>query len=250
MAWVDTHCHLFASTDAPGEVLERARAQGVDWLVCPGTDMATSGAAAQLAVRFPDEILATAGLHPHDASRWPAQRDRIAELAQGAVAIGECGLDFYRDLSPREAQIQAFRDQLQLGVELGKPVVVHCRDAFAEVYEEVERSEAGASVVMHCWTGGPRWTRRFDSLGVTFSFAGPVAFDTGHTVRLAAEVVPRDRTMVETDTPYLSPPPFRGEENEPARVVLVGSALANVWGIDIDEVANLTRGTAERVFRG
>lgn len=250
LSWVDTHCHLFAASDDPELLLERAAAAGVEWVVCPGTDLAGSRAARELALQFPGKVLATAGLHPHEASLWSEQRDGIAELARSAVAVGECGLDFYRDLSPREQQVAAFRDQLALAADLDKPVVVHCRDAFAEVFDAIEASSAGPRAVLHCWTGGPRWTKRFAELGATFSFAGPVAFETGDTVRRGAAAAPRERTMVETDTPYLSPPPHRGEENEPARVALVGAALAAAWDEDVAETARLTTAAAEQVFRG
>lgn len=248
--WVDTHCHLFASTAGADTVLGRAKEAGVEWLVCPGTDAATSEEAGRLAERFTGVVLATAGLHPHDAGRWEEERSSIERLAPAAVAIGECGLDFYRNLSPPDAQLVAFRQQLRMAAELDKPVIVHCRDAFAEVYGALEATGTGDRAVLHCWTGGPRWTKRFDGLGAVFSFAGPVAFPTGDTVRRGAAVAPRDRTMVETDTPYLSPPPFRGEENEPARVGLVGAALAAVWGVDPVETARLTTATARRVFGG
>lgn len=250
MTWVDSHCHLFGSSEPAGTLLDRARASGVEWVVCPGIDEDSSRAAIALTNEHDGAVLAAAGLHPHYAERWPQQRDAIAELAAQAVAIGECGLDFYRNLAPRQAQLEAFSDQLELGAELDKPIIVHCRDAFAEVYEALEKTGAGQRAVLHCWTGGPRWTKRFDDLGVTFSFAGPIAYEKGETVRLAAAVAPRDRTMVETDTPYLSPPPHRGEDNEPARVALVGAALAEVWGEPVEEVAALTTAAAERVFRG
>ncbi len=247
--WVDSHCHLHMSEREPADLLERARAVGVEWVVCPGTDAEGSAESARLAAAHPGVVLATAGLHPHEASEWPGQRDAIEALAAEASAIGECGLDFYRNLSPRDAQRQAFRDQLGLARDLDKPVIVHCRDAFTEVYEDIERS-GHERVVLHCWTGGPKWTKRFDGLGVTFSFAGPVTFVGGDTVRRAAAVVPRERTMIETDTPYLTPPPDRALPNEPANVVSVGGALADVWGVSVDEVARLTTAEATRVFRG
>jgi TatD DNase family protein len=231
-------------------MLERAAAAGVGWMVNPGTDVASSEESFRLAARFPGVVFPTAGLHPHDASRWPAERDRIAELAVDAVAIGECGLDFYRNLSAPADQVTAFRDQLALAERLDKPVIVHCRDAFAEIHDLLESTGCGPRAVLHCWTGGPKWTKRFDALGVTFSFAGPVAFETGDTVRRGAAEAPPDRTMVETDTPYLSPPPGRSLPNEPANVVRVGEALAGVWGMAIDEVAARTTATALRVFRG
>ena len=248
-AWVDSHSHLHMSERESADLLERARAVGVEWVVCPGTDAPGSEESARLAAAHPGVVLATSGLHPHQASEWPEQRSRIESLAAEASAVGECGLDFYRNLSPPDSQREAFRDQLDLALQLDKPIIVHCRDAFSEVYEDIERS-GHQRVVLHCWTGGPKWTRRFDELGVTFSFAGPVTFAGGGTVRLAAAVVPRERTIVETDTPYLTPPPNRNLPNEPANVVRIGEALAEVWEATVDEVARLTTAEATRVFRG
>ncbi len=249
-AWVDSHCHLFLSRTAPELLLARAEAAGVDWVMCPGTGLEESLAARNVAAAHPGRVRWSAGLHPHDATKWPAVGARIAALAADADAVGECGLDYYRNLSPPDAQRVAFREQLGLAAELGKPAIVHCRDAFADVYEALEEAQLGAAAVLHCWTGGPKWTKRFDGLGVTFSFAGPVAFPTGDTVRRAAAVAPPERSMVETDTPYLTPPPHRdaGGDNEPAFVPLVGAALAEVWSVTDDEVAAMTSATAERVF--
>ncbi len=219
--------------------------------MCPGTGLEESLAARSIAIAHPDRVRWSAGLHPHDASQWPSVAGRLAALAVEADAVGECGLDYYRNLSPREAQRDAFAAQLELAASLDKPAIIHCRDAFADVYDAVERSELGERAVLHCWTGGPKWTKRFDALGVTFSFAGPVTFPKGHTVREAAAVVaPPGRTMVETDTPYLTPPPHRdeGTANEPAFVPLVGRALASVWSLDPATVAELSTATAARVF--
>lgn len=247
--WVDSHGHLHLSEADPAVLLERAAAAGVEWMVNPGTDLASSEESFRLAARFPGVVFPTAGLHPHDAARWPEQADAIARLAVDAVAIGECGLDFYRNLSAPEAQLAAFRDQLRIAAELAKPVIVHCRDAFAEIHELVETTGCGPRVVLHCWTGGPRWTKRFEPLGVTFSFAGPLAFPTGDTVRRGAAEAPPERTMVETDTPYLNPID-KGAPNEPANAVRVGEVLAEVWGLPVGAVADLTTATAMRVFRG
>ena len=244
--WVDTHCHLQLDGRPPAELLDRATA--VEWVVAPGVDLESSRAAVLLAARHPGRVLAAAGLHPHVADRWPEQAQGIADAARQAVAVGETGLDFYRNLSSRTHQLASFRGQIELAAELSKPLVVHCRDAFSDVYRLLEETGAGPAAVMHCWTGGPRWTRRFLGLGVQFSFAGPVAFPNGDTVRRAAAIVPPSRAMVETDTPYLTPPPHRGKPNEPAWVALVGAALAEVWGMDPGEVARLTTDNARRVF--
>ncbi len=247
MGWVDTHCHLQLDGRPAAALLERA--SEVDWLVAPGVDAESSQAALALAGEHPGRVLATAGLHPHEADTWERQRPVIEELAREASALGETGLDFYRDLSPRDVQEKAFRGQIAIALELSKPIVVHCRDAFADVHRIVDETGAGPQTVLHCWTGGTRWTRRFLDLGVMFSFAGPLAFETGETIRLGAALVPPERALVETDTPYLAPPPHRGEPNEPAWVALVGAALARVWDMPADEVAAVTSANAARVFR-
>lgn len=246
MGWVDTHCHLQLDGRDPAELLGRAVA--VDWLVVPGIDVASSLAARALAAEHPGRIRWTVGLHPHDAAEWDSQRDTIEQLAADAAAVGETGLDYYRNLAPQETQRRAFADHIALAQEHAKPLIVHCRDAFADVHEMLAVADLGERAVMHCWTGGPRWTKRFRELGVTFSFAGPVAFETGETVRLGAAEVPPETAMVETDTPYLAPPPHRSEQNEPAWVELVGAALAQVWGMESDEVADLTSSRAAAVF--
>lgn len=247
MAWVDTHCHLQLDDRDPLHLLERAT--DVDWVVVPGVDAPSSAASLELARTMPGRVVATAGLHPHEASRWAGERRALEELASEVGAIGETGLDFYRDLSPRAMQEAAFRDQIELALDLNKPIIVHCRDAFERVHDILEDTGAGPTSILHCWTGGRRWTRRFLQLGVTFSFAGPLAFETGETIRLGAELVPPERALVETDTPYLAPPPHRGEQNEPAWVALVGEALARLWALPAAEVAETTSANAARVFR-
>lgn len=250
-SWVDTHCHLFLGESEPALALQDAAAAGVDWVVCPGIDLETSLAARRIAAAAPDRVLWSAGLHPHEASRWDDEGGRIAALAADADAVGECGLDYYRDLSPRDEQRRVFAAHVELAHTLGKPIIVHTRDAFADVHEILAASEIpGAQVVLHCWTGGPRWTRRFLELGATFSFAGPITYATGETIRLGAALVPPERALVETDSPYLTPEPHRGSDNRPALVPLTGAALAAVWEMDTADVAALTTANAERVFGG
>lgn len=247
MGWVDTHCHLQLDSRSVEELL--GRADNVDWVVVPGIDAASSEAAVALAASDSHRIVATAGLHPHHAAQWADERGRIADLVERAVAVGETGLDFYRNLAPPAVQVEAFTEQIKLAVSLDKPLVVHCRDAFQAVHDLIDLHQVGPRTVLHCWTGGPRWTRRFLDLGCWFSFAGPVAFATGDTVRLGAALVPPDRALVETDTPYLAPPPHRHELNEPAWVELVGKALAEVWDLEINRVADITAANAAAVFK-
>ncbi len=246
--WVDTHCHLFLLADDPDTAIDRAAAAGVSWMVCPGIDLESTLGARAIAGRHPGRVLWSAGLHPHDASAWDAQRGRLTALAVDADAIGECGLDYYRDRSPRDHQRTAFADQVALAGELDKPVIVHVRDAFGDVYEILEAAGLGERAVMHCWTGGPRWTKRFDDLGVTFSYAGPITYDTADAVRRGAEEAPPRRTLVETDSPFLAPEPHRGADNRPEWVAHNGETLARVWGMEADAVAELSSKHAARVF--
>ncbi len=246
---MDTHGHLFLLEDPAEAVLDRASDAGVGWLMCPGIDAETSARSEQISLDHPDRVSWSAGLHPHSASDWPDQEETILELASRANAIGECGLDYYRELAPRDDQRRTFAAHLALASDLDKPVIIHCRDAFRDVYEMLEQAAIGDSAVLHCWTGGPKWTKRFDELGVTFSFAGPVTYTTADTLRLGVAEAPPDRSMVETDSPYLTPEPLRGADNEPANVTLTGSKLAEIWGLSLDEVASLTTATAARTFR-
>ncbi len=246
-SWVDSHCHVFMLDD-PLDAIDRAVAAGIEWMLVPGVDLETSLEARRLATDRPDRVLWATGLHPHDAEHWDEQQARISTLAIEAAAIGEVGLDYYRDLSPRDDQKRAFRDQVQLASDLDKPVVVHTRDAFADVYEILGEAGLGEKAVLHCWTGGPRWTKRFREIGATFSFAGPITYATGETVRLGASEAPPERTLVETDTPYLTPAPHRSETNRPELSILNGLALAEVWGMDADDVARSTSEHSVRVF--
>jgi TatD DNase family protein len=248
--WVDTHCHLFLLDEDPATAIDNAVAGGVSWMVCPGIDLESTLQARAIALQHPDRVRWSAGLHPHSATEWEEQRGRLSALALEADAIGECGLDYYRDLSPRQAQRTAFADQVDLAVRLGKPIIVHVRDAFSDAYDILGAADLGERAVMHCWTGGPRWTKRFDDLGVTFSFAGPVTYDTADAVRRGAAVAPRDRTLVETDSPYLAPEPHRGENNRPEWSILNGEALAELWGVSPATVAEQSSAHASRLFGG
>jgi TatD DNase family protein len=247
VAWVDSHCHVFMLDDPLGAV-DRAIDDGIEWMLVPGVDLETSLQARQIATNRPEHVLWAAGLHPHDAERWDEERSRITALALEAAAIGEVGLDYYRNLSPRDAQRTAFRGQVQLAVDLNKPVIVHTRDSFSDVYDILGEADLGEKAVLHCWTGGPRWTKRFRALGATFSFAGPVTYTTGDTVRRGAAEAPPERTLVETDSPYLAPEPHRGEQNRPEWTRLNGAMLAEIWGLPEDDVARMSAENATRVF--
>jgi TatD DNase family protein len=245
--WVDSHCHLqLAGGD---EHVTRARAAGVDWMVCVGTDLATSTEALELAGRHPD-VHAAVGLHPHDASKLGAEWGALEPLAvaDDCIAIGEAGFDLYYEHSPRDEQETAFRWQIRLATRLDKPLVIHSRDAWDDTFRVLDDEGVPPRTIFHCFTGGPSEARAALERGCYLSFSGIVSFKNAAELREAAALAPADRILVETDSPYLAPEPYRGKPNEPAFVVAVGEALARARGTEPSEVAECTRANAARVF--
>jgi TatD DNase family protein len=245
--WVDSHCHLqLAGGD---EHVVRARAANVEWMVCVGTDLETSQAAMTLADRHPD-VFAAAGLHPHDASKLAAEWPMLEPLAVSdqCIAIGECGFDLYYEHSPRDEQETAFRLQIRLAHRIGKPLVIHSRDAWDDTFRVLDDEGVPAPTIFHCFTGGPAEAEAGVARGCYLSFSGIVSFKNAEALREAARLTPLDRMLVETDSPYLAPEPYRGRENEPAFVVAVGEALARAREMSPAEVAAVTRANALSVF--
>jgi TatD DNase family protein len=233
----------------PGLAVERARDAGVDWMVCVGTDLVMSRRAVELAAEYP-AVHATVGLHPHDASRLPAERAQLEDLAAagGVVAIGEAGFDLYYRHSEPDAQEAAFRWQIGLAKQHALALVIHSRDAWDDTFRVLRDAGPPEPTVFHCFTGGPGEARRALDLGASLSFSGIVSFPGAADVRAAAAVVPGDRLLVETDAPYLAPVPYRGRENEPALVTAVGEALATARGESPAAIAALTGANAATVF--
>ena len=256
MPLVDSHAHL--DLDDPREVeavAARAREAGVTRIVCVGLWRGPGdfGNALALATADPAFFSATIGIHPHEAARVPEADWAAAEaLARDprVVAVGEIGLDFHYDHSPRDVQEAAFRRSLRAAHAAGKPVVVHVREADA-LCARVLREEGvpAAGGVIHCFTGDAAAARVYVALGLYVSVAGIVTFKTAGAIREAVGVVPRDRLLVETDSPYLAPVPFRGKRNEPAHVVETARKVAEIWGATLDEVAEVTGENARRLFR-
>ncbi len=230
-------------------VLARAQAAGVAAVVDVGTDVASSRFVVATASSHP-VLFATVGIHPHDAKT--ADEAALAELRQLAastrvVAIGECGLDYFRDLSPREVQRRVFAQQLALSKELGRPAVIHCRDAYADCLDIV-RAELGAEAhgVLHCFLGDAAAARRALDLGLHLGIGGGLTRQEARRPVVAA--LPIERLLVETDCPYQTPRPRRGR-NEPAFVRLVAECLADVLGVPFERVAEATTANARRLFR-
>jgi TatD DNase family protein len=247
--WIDSHCHVHGVTGDPVDVVARARAAGVVGLVCVGTDLASSRAACELAGAEPG-VHATAGLHPHDASRFDDEWDDLVTLIEGGgvAGIGETGLDLHYTLSPFEAQDAAFRAHVRAAHRLAKTLVIHSREAWHETFRVLDEEGTPDRTVFHCFTGGPDEARRALDHGAYLSFSGIVSFRNADDVRAAAVLVPPDRLLIETDAPYLAPVPHRGRENEPAYVGAVGVALAAATGRPVEEIAVVTRANAEALF--
>ena len=251
MDLVDTHCHLHLLEEPAEQVLAGARVEGVGRLVDVGIDLPSSRQAAANAARLPG-VSASAGVHPHEAASLDeAAMERLRELlgAERVVAVGETGLDYYRDLSPRQAQRAAFAAQVRLAGELDKALVVHCRDAWDDVLAILAAEGPPERVVLHCFTGDERVADRALAAGCHLSFSGTVTFRNAAEQRAACKLVPLDRMVLETDSPFLSPHPYRGRPNRPGRVAVTAATVAAVHGLPVEEVVAATTATATRLFR-
>jgi TatD DNase family protein len=249
--WTDSHCHLAMDAfdgDRDG-VLIRCEEAGVGRLVIVGTNPGDWRACADLA--RPSPRRATAGVHPHEASCWSAGTRVALEsaLADPAVsAVGEIGLDYHYDLSPREVQRWAFEEQLAIAAERGLPVVVHSREAFEDTVGLLSKHAPGLRGVIHCFTYGPEEARAFLDLGLHLSFSGIITFPKAPLIREAALLTPWERLLVETDAPYLAPVPYRGKRCEPAHVATVGRFVAALKGLEEAEAARRTTLNAGKLF--
>ena len=243
----DTHAHLDACAEPAGEVLARARLAGVDRFVSVGSGIDSCRATLEIAARE-EGVYAALGIHPHQAGGDEARRlDELRGLLSNerAVAVGETGLDFYRDYAPRERQRRVFDEQLELAAELGKPVVVHTRDADRDTAAALAAFEG--TVVLHCFSAPDLLPAALER-GYFVSFAGNVTYPKAEKLREAARRVPRERLLVETDSPYLAPQPRRGRPNEPANVLHTLAALAEARGEDADELAAQIDANADAAF--
>ncbi|MCX8054013.1 MAG: TatD family hydrolase [Armatimonadetes bacterium] len=285
---IDTHAHLNDRKFAKDldEVLARAHNAGVDQIVVCGYDLTSSRTAIDIALRF-EGVFATVGVHPHDAKSFgPKDLKTLRELARNpkVVAIGETGLDFHRDLSPRPVQIETFKAQIDLAKETGLPVVVHSRKSNEEALEIIEGSLADlVGGVFHCFSGEEEFAQRVIDAGFYIGIDGPITFgahsrkngakrlespltppweenrssktsldpfsQTGEGgLRRVVEITPRDRLLLETDCPYLTPAPHRGKRNEPAYLIYVAKAVAEIWNVAVTEVDRITAENARRLF--
>jgi TatD DNase family protein len=256
--WIDSHCHLPGDPAERAAVLAEAAGAGLAGLVTVGCDVPTSeqcvaavGSGAEDGVA----VWATAGVHPHDARTAVDGAGAVDLTAIGAlldrpgvVAVGECGLDYHYDHSPRAIQREVFAAQIALARARGLALVIHTREAWDDTFAILDAEGVPERTVLHCFTGGPDEARKGLDRGIDVSVSGIVTFRTATDLRAAVELTPLDRLLIETDSPYLAPVPHRGRPNRPALVTVVGEAVAGVKGRPVDEVAEATAAGARRLF--
>ncbi len=252
---IDSHAHIHFK-DFEGkidDVLQRAHEAGVTAIVNVGTDRDSSHEVVSLAHRYP-QIFAVVGIHPHDVAKMHEGDDDLKALESLAcepkvVAIGEVGLDYYYEHSPKEVQQSRLRDFIALAKRVGKPLVIHCRDAFNDCFRIFDEEDAwSAGGVFHCYTGDVKTAERIVQKGFYVSFSGIVTFKKATDLQEAARIVPSDRFLIETDCPFLAPEPHRGKRNEPAYVRLVAEKIAKLRGVSAEEIGKLTTKNTRRIF--
>ncbi len=250
----DSHTHLDDRRfDKDREqVIERAKDQGISYIMNPGADFRSSARAIELAEKY-DFIYAAVGVHPHEAKTMD---DMMIELLKGmsrkdkVKAIGEIGLDYHYDNSPRDIQRKWFREQIRLAKDVSLPIIIHDRDANNDVMNILKEEKAfDNGVLMHCYSGSAELAKEYIKLGAYISIAGPITFNNVRKSIEVVETIPIEHLMIETDAPYLTPQPFRGKRNEASYVRFVAQKIAEIKGISFDEVAEKTTNNAKEYFR-
>ncbi len=245
--WTDNHCHLPDDRNAAALVVQEAKELGVERLIDVGTSVEQSVACCSRAAEF-DGVWATAGVHPHAAKDGIDGLEHLLSSSE-VVAVGECGLDYHYDNSPREVQRQIFADQIQLAHQYQLPLVIHTREAWMDTFDILDAEGVPERTIFHCFTGGPDEAKSSLERGAILSFSGIVTFPNAPELREAAALTPADRYMVETDAPYLAPVPQRGKQNHPGWVALVGAGVALARGVTVQTVAEESWDTASKVYR-
>jgi TatD DNase family protein len=248
MRWIDDHCHLHRDLAQADAQVAAAAEAGVERLITVGCDVGQSADYIEIARRHTGRVWATVGVHPHDAKDGIDGMEALLGEPE-VVAVGECGLDFHYDHSPRDQQAEVFAAQIALAHLHDLALVIHTREAWPETFDVLAAEGVPQRTVFHCFSGGADEARRCLDLGAVLSFSGIVSFPTATELHDAARVCPLDRLLVETDSPYLAPVPHRGKKNQPAWVVDVGRAVAAVKGVALEDVASSTWDTARATYR-
>ena len=250
---IDSHAHLDDKrfNSDRDMIIKNLKTNGIELVVNVGADLKSSKSTVELA-KAHENIYAVVGVHPHSASEL--NKEAIETLKNYAkedkvLAIGEIGLDFYYDNSPREDQRYAFKAQIELAKELDLPIVIHSREADQETFDTIEAAQDGnLKVLLHCYSGSAELAQEYLKLGCYISLAGPVTFKNARVPKEVAKVIPLDRLLVETDSPYLTPEPYRGKRNEPMFVKYVAEEIAELKGVSIEELSSATRENTKKFF--
>jgi len=242
--WVDTHCHLQLWSNE----IDEKELFNLEYVVIPGVDVESSLKAKQVSNSLKKLSYWSAGLHPHQASEFEMLKQSLDTLFIEADLIGETGLDYYRNLSSKEDQIDSFLYHLEVGEKLSKPVIVHCRDSFSDIYKILSERESNNKIILHSWTGGNKWTKKFAELGVYFSISGIVTYDTAQDLQLAVNNIPLNKILVETDIPYLAPEPYKGQKNKPSYIMYTAEKISKILDISLNEFSELTKKNTDRLL--
>lgn len=253
MRLFDTHAHINDEKfdNDRTEMIQSCFDAGVEYIMIPGVDRATSESGVKLAEQY-DNIYAAVGVHPHESK--DATEEDYAWYKEMALhhpkvkAIGEIGLDFYYDFSDKEAQYKAFIRQLQLAREVDLPIIIHDRDAHGAIRDVLAEHGKGNYGVFHCFSTSLEMAKEFMKMGFYISFAGPVVFPKSTNLKEVAKEIPLDRILIETDSPYLTPPPFRGRRNDPSKTQFVAEEIAKLRGMDVEEFAAIALENGKRLF--
>ena len=249
MEFIDTHCHIYYDKyqNDISDVINRAKNKNIKHIICVGVDLESSEKSIILSDQY-ESIFATVGYHPHESKlAVDNYLDKMLELLKHpkAVAIGEIGLDYYYKHSDKKTQIKVFREQLELAKDLDMPVVIHNRESDKDLYDNLKNSKINNGVI-HCYSSDVKYANKIFDLGLLVSFTGILTFSK--SLQEVVKEIPLEKMMIETDSPYLTPIPFRGKRNEPHMVSLVAEKIAEIKNISIDEVANVTTETAKNFF--
>ena len=242
--WVDTHCHL----QLMGEEINEQDISNLEYFIIPGVDIPSSLKAKEFSLSCPEKSYWSAGLHPHEADSLEDIKSDLQLLMMEADLIGETGLDYYRNLSSRENQIRSFEYHIDISKELDKPLIIHCRDSFSDVYDMLRNKDTTNPIILHSWTGGNNWTKKFIDLDVYFSISGIVTYNTAHDLQAAVKKIPKDKILLETDVPYLAPQPFKGKRNNPTYIKYTGAKLAELLELTPDDISKITIANTNKVL--
>ena len=249
MEFIDTHCHIYYDKyqNDISDVINRANDKNIKHIICVGVDLESSEKSIILSDQY-ESVFATVGYHPHESkSAVDNYLYKMLELLKHpkAVAIGEIGLDYYYKHSDKKTQIKVFREQLELAKDLDMPVIIHNRESDKDLYDNLKNSKINNGVI-HCYSSDVKYANKIFDLGLLVSFTGILTFSK--SLQAVVKEIPLEKMMIETDSPYLTPIPFRGKRNEPHMVSLVAEKIAEIKNISIDEVANVTTETAKNFF--